>query len=263
MRLRRVLASDADPADYLIGANRAFGNWGDELTFRWAFRGGEILFWDDEGGKPVAASGISYRTLIDGREMVIISGSWTSPAARGTGAFARLIEATHMVARERQAITIGFGRMENISRQRLKAAGAEMHATFYCRSGPQSAPERPPVSLDPLDPSLYVFPSFFRYTTEEWRRQFIERPHAAIECVGRRGEWAAIVERAAEFDRVHAVSDEAYLPLLAARVHAEARRLFWFSMRQPSIPCEWTDGFCSTFPPSDVSAWTFQNGDRM
>ena len=263
MRLRRVLASDADPAAYLSGANRAFGNWGDELTFAWAFRDGEILFLDDASGQPVAASGINYRTLLDGRTIAIISGAWTSPAARGTGAFARLIEATHLAARERDAITIAFGRMDNISRRRVADAGAQIRATFYCRSLPQIAPGEPPASLDHLDPSLYAFPSSFRYTSEEWRRQFLERPNATIECVGQLGEWAAIVEKAADVDRVHAVTHEPALPLLAARAHAEGRLLFWFALKQPSLPCEWTDGFLSTFPPADVTAWSLQNGDRM
>jgi hypothetical protein len=263
MRLRRVLASDADPADYLTGANLAFGNWGDEQTFAWAFRDGEILFLEDASGQPVAASGINYRALVDGTPIAIISGAWTSPAARGTGAFARLIEATHLAARERHATTIAFGRMDNISRRRVEDAGAQIWPTFYCRSLPQSSPEGPPPSLDHLDPGMYAFPSSFRYTSEEWRRQYLERPHATIECVGQPGEWAAIVERAADFDRVHAVTDKTALPLLAARAHAEGRRLFWFALKQPSLPCEWTDGFLSTFPPADVTAWSLQNGDRM
>ncbi len=263
MTIRRVLSSNADPADYLTGANLAFGNWGDEQTFAWAFRGGEIVFLDDERGRPVAASGINYRTLVDGMPIAIISGAWTSLAARGTGAFARLIEATHLAARERHATTIAFGRMDNISRRRVEDAGAQITATFYCRSLPQGEPEEPPASLDHLEGGLYTFPSSFCYTSEEWRRQFLERPRATIECVGRQGEWAAIVERAADFDRVHAVTHEAALPLLAARAHAEGRRLFWFALTPPSLPCEWTDGFLSTFPPADVTAWSLQNGDRM
>ncbi len=263
MTIRRVLSSDVDPADYLDGANQAFGHWGDEQTFAWAFRGGEIVFLDDERGRPVSASGINYRTLVDGTSIAIISGAWTSPVARGTGAFARLIEATHLAARERHATTISFGRMDNVSRRRVEDAGAQTTATFYCRSLPQGEPEAPPASLDHLDPGSYTFPSSISYAPEEWRRQFLERPHATIECVGRPGEWAAIIERAADFDRVHAVSDETALPLLAARAHAEGRRLFWFALTPPSLPCEWTDGFLSTFPPTDVIAWRLQNGDRM
>ncbi len=260
MRIRRALASDTDPADYIDGANRAFGKWGDEATFAWAFRGGELLFLDDDSGRPVAASGINYRTLLDGRQVAIITGAWTSPAARGAGAFLQLIEATHVAARERDAITLGFGRMDNASRRRVEASGAHVHKTFYCRS---LAPDAQPEPLDHLDPGACHFPTSFRYTPAEWRTQFLERPRALIECIGRRGEWAAIVERTTDFDRVHAVSNDQALPALAARAHAAGRRLFWFTLTRPSLACESIEGFLSTFPPVDVSAWEIQNGDRM
>ncbi|HSY47951.1 MAG TPA: hypothetical protein VLC46_03990 [Thermoanaerobaculia bacterium] len=263
MRVRRLLAGDTDPAEYLAGANLAFGHWGDEATFAWAFRGGELLFLDDESGRPVSASGINYRTLLDGRRVAIISGAWTLPAARGAGAFSRLIEATHATARERNALTIAFGRMDNVSCRLVEAAGAQVHATFYCRSLVPDAPSAPLEPLDRLDPGAFDFPTAFRYTRAEWRTQFLGRPHALIECLGRRGEWAAIVEQAADFDRVHAVSHEQALPELAARAHAAGRQLFWFTLKRPSLACEWTDGFLSTFPPADVSAWEIQNGDRM
>ncbi|HXH38255.1 MAG TPA: hypothetical protein VNN08_06480, partial [Thermoanaerobaculia bacterium] len=175
MRVRRVRAGDTDPAEYLAGANLAFGHWGDEATFAWAFRGGEILFLDDESGHAVSASGINYRTLLDGRPVAIISGAWTSPAARGTGAFARLIEATHAAARERHAITIAFGRMDNVSRRRVEEAGAQVHATFYCRSLAPDAPSAPHESIDVLDPGAFDFPTAFRYMPAEWRTQFLDR----------------------------------------------------------------------------------------
>jgi hypothetical protein len=260
MRIRRMHASEIDPADYLAGANLAFGHWGDEATFAWAFRGGELLFLDDDRGHPVCASGINYRTLLDGRQVAIITGAWTLPAARGAGAFTRLIEATHAAARERDAITISFGRMDNVSRRLVEACGARVHPTFYCQS---ITPEPPPTPLDPLDPGAFHFPTLFRYTPEEWRTQFLGRPHAHIECIGRRREWAAIVERTADFDRVHAVSHDRALPALAARAHAAGRRLFWFTLTPPSLACESTEGFLATFPPTDVSAWEIQNGDRM
>lgn len=264
MRIRRVLAADADPAEYLAGANAAFDHWGDEATFAWAFRGGELLFMDGDDGRPVCASGINYRTLFDGRQVAIISGAWTSPAGRGLGVFARLIEETHAIARESNRLTISFGRMDNVSRRRVEAAGAQVHPTYYCRSlWTTDNPVCPPLDLDRQDCLSSMFPTAFRYTPAEWRTQFLERPHADIECVGRRGEWAAIIERSAGFDRVLAVSHEHALPLLASRAHANGQRLFWFALQPPALACEWTDGFFATFPPADVSAWPLQNGDRM
>jgi hypothetical protein len=70
------------------------------------------------------------------------------------------------------------------------------------------------------------------------------------------------VETTEEFDRVHAVADERLLPSLAARAHASGRRLFWYTTRPPSMPCEWTSGFVATLPPARVD-WYLQNGDRV
>jgi GNAT superfamily N-acetyltransferase len=248
MKIRRVLAADCDPAEYIAGANRAFGHWGDEARFAWAFRGGELLFLDD-----VAASGINYRTLHDGRQVAIITGSWTLPEARGMGAFTRLVEATHEIAKERNSITISFGRRDNVSCRRVEATGAQIHPTFYCRS---AFAAQSMMSLDP-DPSL--FPTAFRYTADEWRAQFIDRPHAKIECVGEPGEWAAIMERGADVSsaRVLAISNETALPLVSDGP------VFWFTTKRPTLPCEITDGFLGTFPPTDISDWQIQNGDRM
>jgi hypothetical protein len=269
MRLRRVAAADSNPRDYLDGANRVFGHWGDEATFAWVFRGGaELLFLDDEQGRPIAASGITYRMLRGGHPVAIMTGSWTSPESRGRGAFTRMIEATREAGHERGAVVLGFVRQDNVSSRRLEAAGAAMVPTFYCRSIPSQAEGVPPlpfallrIGRDDTPPSM--FPSSFVYSMAEWRAQFLERPHAQIECIGRRGEWVAIVERAGDFDRVHAVSDPSALPQLAARAHAAGRRLFWFAFSRPPFDCEWTDGFLGAMPELPVSDFTMQNGDRM
>jgi GNAT superfamily N-acetyltransferase len=264
MKLRRVAAADIDPREYVDGANRVFGAWGDEATFRWAFRGdAEILFLDD-----VAASGITYRMLRGGHPVAIITGSWTLPEARGRGAFTRLVEAAKEIARERGAVVLGFTRRDNASSRRLEAAGFTMTPTFYCRSIPPQAKEIPPIpfaslGIDRDEPLPPMFSSSFVYSPQEWRAQFLERPHAHIDCIGRPGEWTAIVERAEEFDRVLAVSDPAALPELAAHAHASGRRLFWFALSRPPIDCEWTDGFLAVIPELPVRGFTMQNGDRM
>jgi GNAT superfamily N-acetyltransferase len=250
MRLRRVRAAEADPAEYLAGANAAFGHWGDEALFAWAFRGdAELLFVDD-----VAGCGVTYRTLSSGECAAIVTGAWTLPEARGRGALTALAEATREIARERGGVALAFMRADNPSARRFAALGARMTPTFYCRS--VSAGDA--VAFDDVEPEQSRFPSTFIYTPAEWRTQFLERPGAQIECIGRRGEWAAVVERTDDYDRVHAISDERALPLLA-----EGRRLFWFTMQRPSLPCEWVDGFVAELPASSVSDWVLQNGDRM
>jgi GNAT superfamily N-acetyltransferase len=294
MKLRRVAAADVDPREFVDGANRAFGAWGDEAMFRWAFRGdAEILFLDH-----VAASGMTYRMLRGGHPAAIITGSWTLPEARGRGAFTQLMEASKEIARERGAAFFGFGRQGNASERLLEAGGFTMTPTFYCRSIPSKLGEGSPIPFAALEcvpdePLPSKFSSSFVYSPGEWRAQFLERPHAHIDCIGRPGEWSAIVERVDDFDRVLAMSDPAALPQLAARAHASGRRLFWFALSRPSgwefgvrssgladeqsrtrrlcpspisqprTGFEWTDGFMAVIPGLPFSDFTMQNGDRM
>lgn len=248
MNLRRVRAADADPAEYLAGANAAFGHWGDEAFFAWAFRGdAELLFLDD-----VAGCGVTFRTLSSGETAAIVTGAWTLPAARRRGALTMLVETTRDIARERGGNAMAFMRADNPSARRLAALGARMHPSFYCRRPKRQREGR----YSPIEPDPAMFSSTFVYTSDEWRKQYLERPHANIECVGQPGRWAAIVERTADYDRVHAISDERFLPSIGGR-------LFWFTLKRPSIACEWVDGFVCELPASSVSEWILQNADRM
>jgi GNAT superfamily N-acetyltransferase len=260
VRLRRLAGRDANPGEYLAGANAAFGSWGDEAMFKWVFRdGAELLLVDDGAGRTVGGTAILYRTLQRGGRAAIMGGSWTLPEARGCGVFSSMVETIRAIAAERGAVFIAFVRRENASSRRFEALGAAMHPTFYCRS---TVASRYALELEPLDPDPEMFPSSFSYSADQWRAQFLERPSARVECVGRRGEWAAVVESSEDFDRVHAVSDLAALPLLAAHAHARGRRLFWFATRRPSMECEWTEGFLAQLPAA-ATEWELQNGDRM
>lgn len=258
MKLRRVTAAEAEPREYLEGANRAFGAWGDEAMFAWVFRDGADLLFVEEGGRVIAAAGITRRTLGTGQTLAIMTGAWTDPAARGRGAFTRMVEEICAIARERGDVFLGFVRAKNASRRVLERMGAALHPTFYCRSTTISTPV---ASLHAVDPDPDLFLSSFVYTPAEWRVQFLERPNARIECMGVDGR-AAVVESTAEYDRVHAVSDEQLLQSFAARAHACGRRLFWYATRPPTIACEWSEGFLGTLPPL-VHDWQLQNGDRM
>jgi GNAT superfamily N-acetyltransferase len=269
MKLRRCPARELDPREYLEGANAAFGTsgaaafvtWGDAAFFAWAFRDdAEILLLDDAAGRPVAGTGITFRTLRNGRRAAIMTGSWTLPEARGQGAFASLVRAVREVAAECRGVVLGFVRGENPSARGLATAGAAMWPAFYCRS--TAAPALSTPEPEPVDPDPALFSSTFVYTTEQWHTQFLARPHARIECLGLPGSWAAVLERSDEFDRVHAVSDPAALPQLAARAHAAGRRLFWYTTGSPTMSCEWTEGFLASLPSAETE-WNLQNGDRM
>lgn len=261
MNIRRIAAARCDPREYIDGANRAFGQWGDEAMFRWAFRDdAEIILIDDHRGAAVAGSGINRRNLRAGGRAFIISGSWVLPEARGRGLFARLVAESREIAREHGALTLGFVRAENPSARGLASAGFNMHPSFYCRS--IFAETKPVPTFDVcagIDASS--FRSTFAYTAEQWRVQFLERPGALIECVGI-DRWQALIERTREFDRVLAISDDAALPLLASAAHASGRRLFWYTTRPPSLECDCTPGFLGVSPSSSI-AWDLQNGDRI
>jgi GNAT superfamily N-acetyltransferase len=261
VNLRRQPARELDPREYLDGANTAFAMWGDAALFAWAFRDdAEILLLDDAAGRPVAGTGVTFRTLRNGKCAAIMTGSWTLPKARGQGAFSSLVRAVCEIAAERDGVMLAFVRSENPSARGLVTAGAAMWPAFYCRS--TVPPALPSPELVPVDPDPSLIPSSFVYTPEQWRAQFLERPNARIECLGLPGSWAAILERSDEFDRVHAVSDPAALPHLAARAHAVGRRLFWYTTRPPTMPCEWTEGFVAALPSAAIE-WDLQNGDRM
>ncbi len=263
MRVRRLAASAVEPRRYLEGANLAFGEWGDEATFAWVFRDdAELLFIEDAAGRTIAASGITWRTLLDGQRAAIMTGSWTLAQARGSGAFSTMIEATRTAALEQHAILLGFGRMENASGRRLDAAGAKLDPMFYCRSPFASKPSPQIETVESVEPDPAAFRTSFLYTPDEWRMQFLQRPHAHIESLGQRGAWSAIMERTPQFDRVHALSRTDALPLLATRAHAQGRRLFWYATRTPETACEWTAGFLASLPPQ-VIEWELQNGDRV
>jgi hypothetical protein len=275
-------AAEVDAGRYLPGANAAFGHWGDEKTFDWAFRqtpGGrppaDILF-TEAAGRVVAGSAIVHRTLRaptgEVRPVAIMAGSWTLPEARGTGAFTRMARETADIARSRGALLLAFVRAENGSRRRLEALGAGMHRAAYGRSSAPAAPGGPPV-LDTLDPEPALFPpgdgTGIAYDAAAWRHQFLDRPGAHVECVGRRGEWAALVETRGGADQVHLLSDHAALAPLLARAGAAGRRLLCYATTEPRIDAlralgfEVGAGFVAALPPPSLTDWSFQNGDRM
>jgi hypothetical protein len=270
LRLRRLAAAAADPGEWLAGANEAFSGWGDAATYAWAFRAGaDLLYLDGEDGRPVAGSALTYRTLTGAVPAAVMTGSWTLPAARRRGAFGRLLAESQRIAGERGAVLLGFGRRDNPSRRGFETAGATLHPTFYCRS------TRAPLGAEPLDalaPDPARFPragTGFVYDEAGWRAQFLARPGAGVDCLGRDGDWAALVEPAAGFDRVHAATGpRAYAPL-AARAHAAGRRLFVYTTEAATAQAlaglgfEHTEGCLYVLPPSAITDWSFANGDRM
>lgn len=245
---------------YLAALNHCFPGWGDERRFDWCFaralagRKPDLLVLRD-GGDPIAGSAITYRMLelTDGTRVRagIMSGSWTLPAARGRGAFTRILHASREIALTRDApLLLGFVTATNFSRQGLISAGALEIPSYYCRLSPGQRA---------VLPAPRVGAARFVYSEEEWRSQFLERPNE-VERVGGAG-WNAILERSGATDRIlHIEGDhQAAFDQLGAR----GRELFAYSMVRPE-GFDITEGYFSILTELDVgNFWDVRNGDRM
>jgi predicted N-acetyltransferase YhbS len=278
-------ARDFDAGEIVAGLNEAFGSWGDRRLFDWAFtRPGAGLLPDmlvvREEGRLIASSAVTYRRAVSeaGLEGIaaIIGGSWTAAKARGRGIFGELLRRSIELARGRGvAVVIGMGREDNLSRRAFDTAGAQFQQAAYCRSTGAVIPVEPLDLLTP-DPTRFLpraSHSHFAYADDEWREQFIERP-GPVECVGREGEWIALVERSSAFDRLialSAASSESWrraVAMLAASAHDRERRLFVYTSIAEERDWlagngfEVTAGFIPMIPPGEFTGWHFQNGDR-
>lgn len=297
--IEHLSPDDVDEAEFLAGLNECFPRWGGAQAFDWAFRSRFDGLCADmlvarEAGRLIAGSAVTYRRLRrgDGEEVrvAIMTGSWTLPAERQRGFFSRMISAMLDLARDRGASMLhGFGRTENASRRRIEAAGARSSPAYYCHSNGQASEAAPDLdetgpAIESIDADSRLFESVrtgtrFVYAPAEWRTQFVSRP-GNVHCIGVPGLWAAVVETAGDFDRVHALattdefSESKAIRRLAARAHRSGRRLFFYT----TLPARLRDleaagfeaasGLLYMLPishPVDVhiTDWNFQNGDRM
>lgn len=249
--LRRGFSSQDDEQLYLEALNLCFGGWGGREMFEWVFmrrcadRLPDVLtLWVD--GRPVAGSAISYRrvSVRGGKDLIagIMTASWTLPQARGGGAFQRMIaESIEQTAARGGALLLAFVTSTNTSRRRLESEGADLTPTYYCRADTVEPVADQGIvevtgqagvaaAIQPDRPEAR-----FTYSGDEWIGQFVKRP-GEISMLEGSGRWQAVVERAAGFDRVHAIAaDERGWPdamaSLASRAAASGRRAFAFTTR--------------------------------
>lgn len=296
--LRCGLNSQEERETYLSALNQCFPGWGDHAHWAWCFdrsvagRTADVLQ-AFASGSIVAGSAVTYRHVrrSDGAVSLagIMTGSWTLPAARGTGVFTRMIAASIDVAGTRGAgALLAFVTAANPSRRRLEEAGASLTPSFYCRAGdargfidPRVRDVQPPPGLD-LRGANDGPACTFAYTSEEWRGQFVERP-GNVRLLEVPGRWAAVVEYAGAFERLHALRVVAgtfidAIDALTAHARAHARQLFVFTTSPVDASTlrgrafDITDGFLTELstgvgtsrpPLSDATSWHLQNGDRM
>lgn len=274
-------------AEYLRCLHACFPNWGDEQVSHWAFH--RVLPPDPppdrfilrENGEPLAGSAVSYRSvrLVNGNiiRAGIMTGSWTLPAARGRGCFARMIEESAAITRDRGgALLLAFVTEDNPSRRQLEKAGAALFPTSYLIADAQPPSAQDNHALSPLKefpPELFQHwtrqregkgKCHFAYASfEGWKGQFIDRP-LKPECVQIAPGSFAVLEKHLSTTRINAFAttpshDEQFLlHALQAQAAVEGRKLFTLSTDPAfSAVCK-QNGFAEKpgFLTAIVTHWT-------
>ena len=185
--------------EYIRYLNQCFNNWGNEKEYDWAFNrtvGGitsDIVIIKDENNEVIAGSGITYRKLKNQDDSIIdiaiMTGSWTTPKARGRGCFTKIIDVSKEISRKKNVPYLTAFVMEtNSSFRRLKNAGSLLYPSYNLYSPNvlyQNANESS-ISLisnkeqmisDVYNRYLKTQNKFtsFSYTTDEFFHQYLYR----------------------------------------------------------------------------------------
>lgn len=151
---------------YLASLNAVFPEWGDLRSFDWCFRRATdpraadlMLLTEDD--RLAAGSAITYRTLSAGSDETIavgiMTGSWTLPAYRRRGLFARMVsESARIAERKGCSHLLAFVTADNSSRRVLETMGARVFPTRYFSAPPSAVPafRSPGLSAQPLTPEI-------------------------------------------------------------------------------------------------------------
>jgi hypothetical protein len=298
LTLQLVDRGDADERRrYLAALEAAFGSWGDERRFAWAFDRScgagpaDLAVLVDEQGRWVAGSALVHRFVrapSGEREVAgILSSSWTLLEGRGRGCMSRLIDWSREVARARgHRLVLAFVTESNVSCRRLTAAGADLVPTCYalwdrpadregaapgvCGDSAERLAER---ALRPV-PGTH---SFDYPDADAWAGQLLRRvdPVDVVRVPG----GAAVVERGSGTDRLlAAIPDDLAAPLDPTAVTAtlllgaarRGRKLFAFAIDPAWVAAvrrlgaSIQPGRITVFDERHRAApWRFVSGDRM
>jgi hypothetical protein len=298
--LERRLVDRSDAAErqrYIAGLEAAFGRWGDERRFAWAFDRScgagpaDLGVLVDAEGRWVAGSALVHRLVrAPSGELevaAIISSSWTLPEGRGRGCLAHFVAWAREVVRARGgSLVLAFMTEDNASRRRLAAAGADLIPTCYAlwdrpADGEGAAPGVCDDSTERLaERALRPVPgthSFDYPDPDAWAGQLLRRfdPVDVVRVPG----GAAVVERGSDTDRLlAAIPDDLAAPLDPTAVTAtlqlgaarRGRKLFAFA-----IDPAWGAAFARLGGAIQTgrltvlddqrrgAPWRFASGDRM
>lgn len=276
----RLLESDAaGAARYLDGLETCFAGWGGQALFDWAFRrrcAGRVarLMVVEAEGALIAGCGLIDRAVTGAdaarHRVSVLAGAWTLPAARGAGAFTRIIEFARGLASEGGSdAVVAFVHRDNPSARRLAAASAELIDSCYYRlDAPAALRAEPWRQTAPFRPARHG--THFDYDPAEFEGQFLNRlkPVAALEGEG----WRALVEDGDTILLVDAEDADCFRRALcgiAARSAARGRPLAGYTTRSGRSEIVRELGFAvspgafTVLPSRPRTDWNLESGDRL
>jgi GNAT superfamily N-acetyltransferase len=247
-----------DAGTYIEFLNLSFpGQW-DRRAYDWyigrPFNGKRCdLLVRTDGTRVLAGVTACYRQVMLGhgepQEVCVLSAGATHPEVRGQGHYAALLRDVLELCRQKRCVAaLGFVRKDNASGRGLTRLGARVLPSFYI-SG-QHEPGR--GRLSPSHPRLLPGKRVEKILTdmigghpaaatwrfhyarpEDWRRQFLERPHP-VRALRITHDSGAIIERVGTTDRLQllAAPPERFARSLAAvsGLHRTRRHFFLYSM---------------------------------
>lgn len=289
-------------ADFLDGLNECFPGWGDQVRYTWYFEPREPHPSPDvlvlkEGNQIVAGTGLTYRRLLSPTNRplraAILTGSWTLPAWRGRGLFARVVaESRQQALSKGQDVLLAFVREDNPSRRVLEREGALLAPTFYFRADAASEEDTPPERVFAVDPNAALMEDLwqrvarsgetrFRFhyeTVTAFASQFIHRHSATLLLRDEAGHLAIVQDDGRQrlahliaFANADSASALHFLKGLAASARADGRTLAVFTSPGPvRLACDEAGftcgrGFVTVMRESGTSLdapWSVSGGDR-
>ena len=265
--------------------NECFPGWGDQRMFDWAFSrqmhgqppSDYILL--SEGGETLAGSGVSYRQGLLPNDVAItvgiMTGSWTLPAARGRGFFARMIlESVKLTASRNGALLLAYVTTDNPSCRALLRSGAAAIPTSYLvrQPGPGEMETRAEALAEVADISdtlidqwrrQYVGFTHFGYQTpNDWRSQFLYRP-SRPRVLTRNSDEFVMIDEYADTDRIVAyLGSQGRFPAglfgaVVSRTVSRGKKMFAFCCDPDLLECCLTSGFTERpgFITVNVADW--------
>jgi GNAT superfamily N-acetyltransferase len=304
-----VNPDDLDPQEYVEFLNRGFpGQW-DRAAYDWyvarPFNGrpNDVLV-AERNGTILAGLTICPRQIAidDGPpiDVGVLSAGMTLPEERGRGLYPQLLEAALERARRHgYAALIGFVLADNASGRGLRRFGARAIGSFYLTSPARAracraAPVRAARSGDSEATAALLtrrrmpkregalLARFHYGDPADWRRQFIERPHA-VRAVRLAHDSIALIESAGSTDRLQCLTcpegkTSAGIAALTAASATAGRGFFMYTMdaceaaaarrqrlrvRDGYLLLQPTGGSRDQWQRLATARWQVQSGDRL